>query len=101
MYVLHSTHFDTRKLAICICENKSANQLGGNCAANLCLCFYYIDSTIPLIINFKFLAIFCGCTAGFVWDLVRILDDRSSRGETHIYTAQQKFSMGRSMKDYV
>ena len=29
-----------------ICENKGADQLHTNCAADHCLCFRYIDSTI-------------------------------------------------------
>ena len=37
-----------RKSAICICENKDADQLHGNCTADQCLCLHYIDSTIPL-----------------------------------------------------
>ena len=32
-----------RKLALCKCENKDADQLCGNRAADLCLCFPYID----------------------------------------------------------
>ena len=32
-----------RKPAFCICENKGANQLRSNCAADLRLCFHYID----------------------------------------------------------
>ena len=68
-----------RKPAFCICENKDADQLRGNREADQRLCFSYIDSTIPLlainpsfslICNFKPLAIFCGCTALFVSDLV-------------------------------
>ena len=39
---------------ICICENKDANQLPGNRAADQCLCFCYIQSTIPLLQNAKF-----------------------------------------------
>ena len=38
-----------RKPAICICENKDANQLRGNREADQRLCFRYIDSTIPLL----------------------------------------------------
>ena len=62
-----------RKSYFCICENKDADQLCSNCAADLRLCFRYIDSTIPLIPkfrNFKPLTIFCGCTARFMLDLV-------------------------------
>ena len=38
-----------RKLAFCICENKDADQLRSNCAADQHLCFRYSDSTIPLL----------------------------------------------------
>ena len=38
-----------RKLAFCICENKDADQLRSNCAADQRLCFRYRDSTIPLL----------------------------------------------------
>ena len=37
-----------RKPSICICENKDADQLRGNCETDQCLCFRYTDSTIPL-----------------------------------------------------
>ena len=36
-----------RKTAFCICENKDADQLRSNCAADQRLCFRYTDSTIP------------------------------------------------------
>ena len=38
-----------RKPAFCICENKDADQLRGNCEADLRLCFRYMDGTIPLL----------------------------------------------------
>ena len=38
-----------RKTDFCICENKDADQLRGNCEADQRLCFRYIDSTIPLL----------------------------------------------------
>ena len=38
-----------RKPTFCICENKDADQLRGNRKADQCLCFRYIDSTIPLL----------------------------------------------------
>ena len=49
-------------------ENKSADQLRSNCVADQRLRFRSIDSTTPL--HFKALAIFSGCTARFVSDLV-------------------------------
>ena len=33
----------------CICENKDADQLRGNCEADQSLCFRCLDSTIPLL----------------------------------------------------
>ena len=42
-----------RKPAFCICENKDADQLRGNCAADQRLCFRYTDSTIPLLSKSK------------------------------------------------
>ena len=42
-----------RKSAYCTCENKSADQLHGNCAADQHLCFCNIDSTIPLLPKFQ------------------------------------------------
>ena len=36
-----------RKPAFCICENKGPNQLHSNRATDQCLCFCYIDSTMP------------------------------------------------------
>ena len=38
-----------RKPAFCICENKGADQLHSNCAADQRLCFRYIASTITLL----------------------------------------------------
>ena len=70
-----------RKQAFCICENKEADQLCGNREADQRLCFRYMDSTIP---NFKLLAIFCGRTAWFVWDLVRNPEDLFSHNEAQI-----------------
>ena len=66
-----------RKPAICICENKGTDQLGGNHVADQHHFSCKKDSTIPssIIQNFKPLAIFCGCTAPFVSDLVRNLED--------------------------
>ena len=74
-----------RKLAFCICENKDADQLRGNREADQRLCFRYMDSTIPLLPNFKPLAILCGCTARFVWDQVKNPEDRFSHNEAHMF----------------
>ena len=48
---LNLNHF-MRKPAICICENKGADQLRSNCKADQHLCFCYMDSTIPLLSRF-------------------------------------------------
>ena len=70
-----------RKLAFYICKNKDADQLRGNREADQRLCFRYTDTTIR---NFKILAIFCGCTAWFVLDLVGNPEDRFSQNEAQI-----------------
>ena len=62
-----------RKPTFCICENKDADQLRSNREADQRLCFRYTDSAIPLLTKseiFKSPAIFCGCAARFVSDLV-------------------------------
>ena len=38
-----------QKPAFCICENKGADQLGGNPAAEQLLCFHNIACTVPLL----------------------------------------------------
>ena len=75
-----------RKPAFCICVNKHADQMCGNSTADQRLCFRYIDSSIPLLPifrNFKHLAIFCGCTAPFVSNLVGDCEDRFSHDAAH------------------
>ena len=57
------------KPTIYIGENKGADQLRGSREADQRLCFRYSDSTIPLLQNFKLLALFCDCTGRFVSDL--------------------------------
>ena len=42
-----------RKTTICISENKGKDQLCSNCTADQCLCFRYMDSTIPLLSKSK------------------------------------------------
>ena len=44
----------SRKPAFCICKNKDADQLRGNREADQHLCFRYLDSRIPLLLNPKF-----------------------------------------------
>ena len=73
-----------RKPAFCIYENKDADQLRSNCAADQRLCFRFMDSAIPLLSKSEIsLAFFCGCTAGFVSDLVKNPEDRFSPNEAH------------------
>ena len=63
-----------RKPVFCICENKDTDQLRGN-----------------LNPNFKSLAIFYNCTAGFMSDLVGNPEDRFSHNEASIiYVAKTK-----------
>ena len=42
-----------RKPAVCLGENKGADQLRSNCEADQRLCFRYTDSTIPLLSKSK------------------------------------------------
>ena len=45
-----------RKPAFCLCENKGADQLLSNCAADQRLCFRFIDSKTLYLLNHKFQA---------------------------------------------
>ena len=38
-----------RNLAFCICESKDADQLCSDHKADQCVCFRYMNSTIPLL----------------------------------------------------
>ena len=60
------------KPTIWICENKGADQIRSNCAADQRLCFRYTDSTIPLFSNPKFPAssYLSAFTSRYVSDLV-------------------------------
>ena len=55
MFVNTSMPYEPRyeKTGFCICENKDADQLRGNCEADQRLCFRYIDSTIPLVPKYE------------------------------------------------
>ena len=71
-----------RKLGICLCENKGADQLRSYREADQHLCFHFTDSLISLLPKseiFKLLAILCGCTVWFVSDMVGNPKDRFSR----------------------
>ena len=72
-----------RKPAFCICENKDADQLRGNCEADQRLCFCYKESAIPLLRIRN--AIFFDCTARFVSDLVGNPEDRFSHKEAQVF----------------
>ena len=78
-----------RKPAFCICENKDADQLA--VTAKLISAFVFatriVQSLFFLDPNFKPLAIFRGCTARFVSDLVGNPEDRFSHNEAHIIHA--------------
>ena len=90
-----------RKPTFCVCENKDADQLHGNREADQRLCFRYINSTIPLLSKseiFKPLAIFCGCTARFVSDLVGNPEDRFSHNEAQIINQDVLYFLGNKQK---
>ena len=52
-----------RKPASCICENKDADQLHSNCAADQRLSFRHIDSTLPLPLKSEFLSLLLSSVA--------------------------------------
>ena len=54
---LHYMSLVVREPEFCICENKDADQLRGNCEANRCLCFRFTDSTIPLLPGYEILSL--------------------------------------------
>ena len=74
-----------RKPVFCICKNKDADQLSCDRKADQRFCFRYTDSTIPLLP--RSLAIFCGCAARFVSDLIGNTKDRFSHNEAHTWGA--------------
>ena len=45
------------KPVFCICKNKDADKLRGNREADKCLCFRYINSTIPLLPKYQILSL--------------------------------------------
>ena len=74
------------KPTFCKCKNKGAAQLHVNRAVDQHLCFHYINSIIPLLPKYEISSlkpIFCGCTAGFVSDLVGNPKDRFSHDMAH------------------
>ena len=80
-----------RKPGFCICENKDADQLRSNCAADQRICFRYTDSTIPLLPKFQasrhLLWLYSPVCVGpgrIVSDLVGNLEDRFSHNEAHL-----------------
>ena len=74
-----------RNPAFCICENKGADQLHSNNAADQRLCFCYIVQFLYFLKQiFKPLAIFCCCKAPFVSDLDGNTKDRFSHYAAHM-----------------
>ena len=69
-----------RKPAFCMCENK------GSVTAKLISAFVFATQIVqsPYLRNSKLLAIFCGCTAWFVSDLVENPEDQFSHNEAQI-----------------
>ena len=50
-----------RKPDFCICENKDADQLRSNCAADQRFCFGYTDSTIHLLPKYEISSLQSSC----------------------------------------
>ena len=47
--LLNSIDGGIRAASFCICKNKDTDQLCGKCTADQCLCFRFMDSSIPLL----------------------------------------------------
>ena len=60
-----------RKPDFCICENKDADQLRSNCAADQRLCFRFTDCAIPPL------------SARYLWDQFKNPEDRFTQNEAH------------------
>ena len=90
-----------RKPAFCIYKNNGADSLHGNRAADLYLSFRFIDSTIPLLPNSKPLAIFYGCTALFVSDLVGNPKDMFYSDAAHILFSESLYTVSSRLCDSV
>ena len=77
-----------RKPDFCIWENKGAVQLRSNCAADQCLCFHYINSTIPLLPKSEILSLWLYSPVRlsdlFVSDLVGNPKERFSPDAAHL-----------------
>ena len=79
-----------RKPAFCICENKDADQLRSNCAADQRFCFRYTDSKIPLLPKSEISSL----QPSSVADLVGNPEDRfshNSYNEAHLDRATRGF----------
>ena len=70
------------------CENKGAYQLRRNRAANQCLCFRYIDRTLPL--HYTPIIASLLLSTPFVSDLVANPKDMFSRDAAHVLLCVQK-----------
>ena len=73
--------------AFCICENKGADQLRSNFAANQHLCFQYTDSAIPLLSKSDISSLWPSSVvyiAQFVSDLGGNPDNRFSHDTAHM-----------------
>ena len=77
-----------RKPAFCIGENKGADQLRSNRAANQRLWFHYIDSTIPLLPKSEISNLLPPSLA--VQHLVENLIDRFFHYEAYLFVTNYK-----------
>ena len=91
-----------RKAALCICENKDADQLRGNREADQRLCFRHTHSTNSILPKYEIssLCIFCGCTARFVSDQVRNPEDWFSQNEAQIKVVFSPEEMSQKVKTH-
>ena len=68
-----------KKPAFCICENKDADQLRSDREADQHLCFYYMDSTIPLLPKIE-ISILYPCSVAVQPGLCRTWSDTPKTG---------------------
>ena len=68
-----------RNPAFCIYEDKSADQLWGNHAADQHACFRYVDSTIPLLPKSEISSLCPFCVAVWSWFMSDLVGNPENR----------------------
>ena len=88
-----------RKPCISICENKAADQLRYNCAADqrLCFCYIHVANTIPLLLKSEISSLYTSSVhvavpAQFVSDLLENPEDSFCRVTVHMCVTRQQLA---------